>query len=400
MQNERAPDPIGAPAAPRALTDAAVWSSPSQEGAMLLLCARTVMPAGDAERLRRLAADEVDWQALVALAAKHRVLPLLDRHLNACCPERLPRATGRSLAARVAANAERSRRFSLETARLCDLLHSAGVTVIAFKGATLAATVYGDAALRQAWDIDLLVAEKDLPTVAAVLGAEGYLAGQVFDRAQDFEHPAGEIKVDLHWALTPWFFPVDVDVEGILARRHVATIDGVSIPVPCAEDMLCILCLQLAKDCWERRQHLEYLSKAVDIAEFLRATHDLAWARVIDDARRSGWLRILRFALALAGDLLAAPHPVNVRADVQADATAVRLAEQVCSRLFTPEDMVGFKLASAPFTFSHRLRQLRFYVAMRERPVDWGRHAFEIGRSGVPRMLSAWLPSKTPSRTV
>jgi hypothetical protein len=367
---------------------------------MLLLCARTVMPAGDAERLRRLAADEVDWQALVALAAKHRVLPLLDRHLNACCPERLPRATGRSLAARVAANAERSRRFSLETARLCGLLHSAGVTVIAFKGAPLAATVYGDAALRQAWDIDLLVAEKDLPTVAAMLGAEGYLAGQVFDRAQDFEHPAGEIKVDLHWALTPWFFPVDVDVEGLLARRHVATIDGVSIPAPCAEDMLCILCLQLAKDCWERRQHLEYLSKAVDIAEFLRATPDLAWARVIDDARRSGWLRILRFALALAGDLLAAPHPVNVRADVQADATAVRLAEEVCSRLFTPEDMVGFKLASAPFTFSHRLRQLRFYVAMRERPIDWGRHAFEIGRSGVPRMLSAWLPSKTPSRTV
>lgn len=399
MQNERAPERIGVPAPP-AVTDAAVWSSPSHEGAMLLLCARTVMPAGDAERLRRLAADEVDWQALVALAAKHRVLPLLDRHLNACCPEALPRATGRSLAARVAANAERSRRFSLETARLCDLLHSAEVTVIAFKGATLAATVYGDAALRQAWDIDLLVAEKDVPTVAAMLRAEGYLAGQVFDRAQDFEHPGGEIKVDLHWALTPWFFPVDVDVEGLLARRHVATINGVSIPVPCAEDMLCILCLQLAKDCWERRQHLEYLSKAVDIAEFLRATPDLQWARVIDDARRSGWLRILRFALALAGDLLAALPPANVRADVQADATAVRLAEEVCSRLFTPEDMVGFKLASAPFTFSHRLRQLRFYVAMRERPVDWGRHAFEIGRSGVPRLLSAWLPSKTPSRTL
>ena len=383
-----------------AVTDALITASPSSEGAMLLLCARTVMSVEGAERLRRLAAGVVDWQALVALAAKHRVLPLLDRNLKACCPNALLAATQRSLAVRVAANAGRSSRFSGETARLCDLLGSAGVAVIAFKGAPLAATVYGDAALRQAWDIDLLVAEKDVPTVAAVLGAEGYVAGPVFDRAQDYEHPAGEIKVDLHWALTPWFFPVDGDAGRLLDRRQVVTFDGVSIPVPCAEDMLFILCLQLAKDCWERRQHLEYLSKAVDIAEFLRATPNLQWSRVIGDARRSGWLRILRFALALAGDLLSAPLPADVQADVQGDATAVRLAADVCSRLFTPEDMDGFKLASAPFTFNHRFRQLRFYVAMRERPIDWGRHAFEIGRSGVPRILSAWFQSMLQSRTL
>lgn len=374
--------------------DAPMTASPSAEGAMLLLCSRTVMSVEDADRLRRLAAGVVDWPALSALAAKHRVVPLLARNLMACCPDAMPSAAQRSLAARVAANAGRSSRFSRETARLCDLLGSAGVAVIAFKGAPLAATVYGDAALRQAWDIDLLVAEKDVPTVAAVLDAEGYVAGPVFDRAQDYEHPGGEIKVDLHWALTPWFFPVDADVGGLLARRLVVTFDEVSIPVPCAEDMLFILCLQLAKDCWERRQHLEYLSKAVDISEFLRATPDLQWSRVIRDARRSGWLRILHFSLALVADLLESPLPADVQADVQADATAVRLAADVCRRLFTPEDMVGFKLASAPFTFNHRFRQLRFYVAMRERPIDWGWHAFEIGRSGVPRMLSAWFQSR------
>ena len=73
-----------------------------------------------------------------------------------------------------------------------------------------------------------------------------------------------------------------------------------------------------------------------------------------------------------------------------ADPTSRRLATAVCRRLFQPEDQVVFKLAAAPFTLDHRSRQLRFYLAMRERPIDWVRHFVEIGRAGVPRMLSAW----------
>lgn len=400
MRNERPAGRTAPTAEPRTVPGIPPIVSPSPEGAMLLLCARTVVSAGDAGTLRRLAAGAVDWQALIALAAKHRLLPLLERNLNACCPGAMPAGIRRSLAARVASNAERSGKFSRETARLCDRLAAAGVSVIAFKGAPLAASVYGDATLRQAWDIDLLAAEKDLPAIDSLLGAEGWVAGRTHDRARDYEHAAGGIRLDLHWALTPGFFPIEVDVDGLLARRGVVTIGGSPVPVPCAEDMLFILCLQLAKDCWERRQHLEYLSKAVDLAEFIRATPDLRWPSVIDHARRRGWLRILRFALALVGDLLAASAPAGLHEDARADATAVRLAEDVCRRLFTPEDMAGFRLASAPFTFGHRYRQLRFYIALRERPIDWGRHAFEIGRSGLPRLMSSWLQSVTPSRTL
>ena len=376
-----------------AAIDAPSMTSASPEGTILLLCARTGLSADQAARLRQVAAGQVDWKLVVSFAAKHRLLPLLHRNLTTFCPEAMPASVARSLAARVAANADTASTLRQETARLCHLLGAAGIAVMAFKGPPLAATVYGDVSLRQSWDIDLLVAESDLSRVASLLAEEGYVAGPAFDRAQDFVHSVKGITVDLHWALTPWFFPVDMNARELLSRRRLVAVDGVPIPVPCSEDMLFILCLQAAKDCWERRQHLEYLSKAVDIAEFLRATPDIEWSRVKDDARRSGCLRILHFGLAVASDLLGAPLPPDVRADVQADATAVRLVADVCHRLFTPEDMTGFRLASAPFTFSHRFRQLRFYLSMRERPVDWGRHVFEIGRTGVPRLVSTWMQS-------
>ena len=377
----------------RPAAEALIVASPSPEGAMLLLCSRTVMSTEQAARLERLGAGAVDWKAVVALAAKHRLLPLLHRNLTTFCPDAMPASAARSLAARVAANAETSGMLRQEAAHLCNLLIAAGVAVMAFKGPPLAATVYGDVSLRQSWDIDLLVAEPDVARVASLLAEEGYVPGQAFDRAQDFVNPLKGITVDVHWALTPWFFPVNVDVRELLSRQRLVAVDGVPIPVPCDDDMLFILCLQAAKDCWERRQHLEYLSKAVDIAEFLRATPYFDWSRVKAEARRSGCLRILHFGLAVASDLLGAQLPRDVRADVQADATAARLAADVCHRLFTPEDMTGFRLASAPFTVSHRFRQLRFYLSMRERPVDWGMHVFEIGRTGVPRLVSTWMRS-------
>ena len=368
----------------------------SREAAVLLLCVRTGVSREQTLRLSQLVADGIDWQKLIAIATKHRVLPLVHRTLSAACSEAIPEAVRRPLNSRITANSIRNQQLAHETARLCRLAESAGITAVAFKGPPLAIAAYGDGALRQSWDIDLLVAEQDAAAFSELLAQERYEPGRAFDRAQDHVHSDSGIGVDLHWGLTPRFFPVDADVRGLLARRSRITIDGNSVPVPSAEDMLFILCLQVAKDCWERRQHLEYLAKAVDIAEFLRASPAIDWPLVHAAAEREGWLRILHFGLALASDLLGASLPPRVQERVAADPTARRLATAVCRRLFQPEDQVVFKLAAAPFTLDHRSRQLRFYLAMRERPIDWVRHFVEIGRAGVPRMLSAW---NAPART-
>lgn len=61
------------------------------EGDMLLLCARSSLNPPEAERLRALAAGVIDWELLFLLARKHRMLPLLERHLETACPGKAPR---------------------------------------------------------------------------------------------------------------------------------------------------------------------------------------------------------------------------------------------------------------------------------------------------------------------
>ncbi len=361
------------------------------EGDMVLLCARSALSPTDAQRLRTLAAGSIDWELLFLLARKHRVLPLLERHLEAACLEKAPRAWIERLRSRTADNARRNGQLAAETGRVLALAERSGIVAVAFKGPLLAATAYGDLTLRQVWDIDVLVEERQSESFVVILAAEGYVPKRRFDRAQDLLHLETGIGIDLHWGLTPAFFPVDVGVGDLLSRRRQIIVGDAPCMVPDDADMLFILCLQLAKDCWERRQHLEYLSKAVDIAEFLRSVPPLDWERIRADAQRQGWLRVLRFGLGLAAGLLDAPLPPSLRDDLRRDPTAARLVADVCRRLFAAEDRTPFRLADAPFTLHHRYRQLRFYMAMRERPSDWLRHLAEIGRSGMPRMASAWL---------
>ena len=89
-----------------AAIDAPSMTSASPEGTILLLCARTGLSADQAARLRQVAAGQVDWKLVVSFAAKHRLLPLLHRNLTTFCPEAMPASVARSLAARVAANAD------------------------------------------------------------------------------------------------------------------------------------------------------------------------------------------------------------------------------------------------------------------------------------------------------
>jgi hypothetical protein len=362
----------------------------SREGRILLICCRVALQEPEQAQLAQLMAGPLDWEQLVALAAKHRVLPLLHHHLSRCSPTTLPAARMRHLAVRVAAHAARNLRLSQETARLCALLDAAGCTAMAFKGAPMAVTLYGKRSLRQSWDIDVLVPEEARHRAQQVLAAEGYRPRASYDWAQDFVHPVTQVAVDLHWSLTPRVFALHIDTRALLARRMFVAIDGDQIPLAAPEDLLCILCLQAAKDFWERRQHLESLLKVTDIAALLRVMPNLDWPQVTAAARREGWQRILHFGLALAGGLLDAPLPPQVAAAVRADHTAGTLAADVSQRLFSAEDLAGFNLEQASFTLPDRVRQLRFFLSMRERPRDWGWHAVAVGRSVVPQIRKAW----------
>jgi hypothetical protein len=67
------------------------------------------------------------------------------------------------LRARFEEIARKNLRFTAELIRILNCLESHGIAAIPFKGPTLAESVYGNLALREFSDLDILVRQSDFP---------------------------------------------------------------------------------------------------------------------------------------------------------------------------------------------------------------------------------------------
>lgn len=152
--------------------------------------------------------DESVWLELVALAEKEGLAPLLahriggqEAHVPASIREKLEpvrlHAIGRSLL------------YESLRRRLCARLARSGVPVMLLKGAALAFTCYEDPATRPMGDLDLLVAETDVPAAAHCLEQEGLglVAGALDPTPRSprghlaYVHATVGAVVELHWTL-------------------------------------------------------------------------------------------------------------------------------------------------------------------------------------------------------
>ncbi|MGH8059462.1 MAG: nucleotidyltransferase family protein, partial [Candidatus Entotheonellia bacterium] len=90
--------------------------------------------------LRAPSAEEVDWPALLRLAAWHRVVPFLYWGLQRTCPEAVPPSARTGLEAQMRAALGHSLFLTGELLRLLKDLHAQGIPALPFKGPALAGT--------------------------------------------------------------------------------------------------------------------------------------------------------------------------------------------------------------------------------------------------------------------
>ncbi|ADW67866.1 nucleotidyltransferase domain-containing protein [Granulicella tundricola] len=130
---------------------------------LLLLAVRVPLTSADAERLRRIAANDIDWRAFLAAAHSHRLSPLALCGLQSAALSAVPDFVFRELQSSQQASAMRAVKITLETQRIVNHFAASGFTLICLKGITLSQTIYGDPYLRHSGDLDLLTEERDLP---------------------------------------------------------------------------------------------------------------------------------------------------------------------------------------------------------------------------------------------
>jgi hypothetical protein len=353
------------------------------EAGLLLCCARTRMESATAERIHALIRNGIDWDAFLPITLAHQMSSLVYWNLRHTCQEAVPPEVLDQLRNESRANAFRNSCLTAELLKLLRLFEARGIPAVPFKGLILAASSYGNLALRQLLDLDILVQKRDLLQAKELLTSHGYRPCVPMTDGQQASYidshynyklvrDDDQVIVELHWRFSRRFhFPVEL--PRVWQRLETFSLAGATVRNLAREDLLLVLCMHGTKHCWSS------LKWICDIAELIRTHPEMEWESVIERARILGSQRSLWLGLHLASGLLGATLPDAVLRRIRADLVVESLVGQVRGRLFAATDR---KLTV--------IEQYLFYFRTAERSSDRARY--------VPLLLRAlWQTSMTPT---
>lgn len=315
-------------------------AAPTREAEVLLAClGEAVAPGTCRERIGALAHAGLDWNRLVRLAIGHGLMPALYRYVATRPDVSVPTDPLAALRAAYVANGLNNTHRTRELVRLLAVLDGAGARALAFKGPVLAALAYGDHAMRQWVDLDLLVRRRDLVSASRALTAEGYRArmhrpealfGQFFQAWEDVFRKPGELHVlDVHWELSPGYFAFVPDTETLFARAVEARLGDATVQTLSPADTLMFLCVHGTKHGWPA------LAYVLDVAMMLRAAERVDLDEVLVEATRLGSRRMLLLGLALAHALAASSLPDEIARETEREPMVSALTTRVTRELLS-----------------------------------------------------------------
>jgi hypothetical protein len=301
----------------------------SREFRLFCLALRRPLQAADIATLRDELAAAPDWDCLVEGARRHRVAPLLLAGLLACQFPDLPTELVAELRREALVAAQRSLAQTAEIARLARLFGQSGIRMLALKGVVLSAQLYGDPALRNPRDIDLLVDPQEFGDAGALLIEAGYRRdGPILSPRQsaayrrwikeaEYVHPVTGIWVELHHRLSDNPLLIPCKFTELWREREEVEIAGIVVATLPRRHLPLYLCVHGAHHCWERLRWL------VDLAAALHEPG--ATGAAIAAAEAEGLGPPMLHALILAHDWLGLPVDEPRLARARADRRVAHL---------------------------------------------------------------------------
>jgi hypothetical protein len=314
------------------------------------------------DRLRALLRQPVRWKLLFDLAERHGAQPLVYQSLidieDAVPPEQVS-----WLEQRYQANLHKALLLSSELIQIVDHLSALGLEVMPYKGLALAELIYGDIALRQAGDMDLLIRPQDLSRVRDVARQLGYTPHLSLSGAEErsylkfgyeysFDGAAGPNLLEVQWAIQPRFYAIDFDMDGLFQRATTVKVAGHPMKTPSSEDLLLALSAHAAKHVWGRLVWL------CDIARIM-SLPTLDWDWIGLQAQALGIVTIVRVSMLLANRLLGADIPAPALASFPADSAALALANEIQTHIVSE---TSYNVEAVAY--------FRLMMRLRERPAD------------------------------
>ena len=243
-------------------------------------------------------------------------MPLLYRHV-AALQSLLPEGVWDRLRPWHGGHLRYAYQATEELLRVFEEFDHQGIPGIPFKGPALSHQLYGDVALRQYSDLDILVRGADLRGATAAMLRMGYrrespLHGKRASASRRstvheiFIRGPSDPPVEIHWDLLPRCYSVPLDLDSLWDRRRSFSLGGREVASFAPEDLFLILCLHAWKHQYER------LAWLVDLAELAGSNPGLDWERMSEQVGRWRMRRIWSLSLFLMKELLDAPIPREV----------------------------------------------------------------------------------------
>jgi Uncharacterised nucleotidyltransferase len=357
--------PVADPAPSKLMAPISVSAEPEWR---LLLAACRPDSSNASEEMASLLQLPFRWDSLCEIAENHGVLPLLHQALTPF-RDSLPPEDLNTLASKHRTNLHKAMMLSRELIRIVDRLAEGGIEVMPYKGLALAESVYGDIALRQTGDIDLLIRAKDVSRACDALRTLNYARHLELPKRQEkaylgsgyeymFDGPAGRNLLELQWAVQPRFYAVDLSAEELFERAVPVSVGGRTMKSPSFEDLLIVLSLHAAKHVWAK------LIWICDLARIM-TMKDLDWKQIGLCARRFRIRRILTLNLLLAHRLLGVSIPSAAQQVLEGDTEDLA------------ETIEGFVSDGVPFDVES-LAYFRCMLRLREKPIDRVRFAARL----------------------
>ncbi len=322
----------------------------SPELDLILACCGDQPGGGTGARIQQILRHGVDWERLVPLAHHHGLVPPLYRRL--CAEMDATHSLGlEALRREDQSNTHRALWLTVELLHICRHLQARGLEVLPYKGPVLAEVLYGNVALRQFSDLDLLIRSDDLPRIKVALAELGYAPGLRLAQAAErdylksgyeytFDGARGRNLLEIKWQVLPRFYAIGFDVGDFFHRAAVVTIEGQKLQTLCDPDLMLVLCVHAAKHCWRQ---ISWLSDIVQLAR----SRALDWVALRSEAERLGIARIVTLTFMLAHELLGAECPVQLEAekDLANEGLTRRILKMIVADVeFDPETIAYFRL--------------------------------------------------------
>jgi putative nucleotidyltransferase-like protein len=309
------------------------------ENELLLAVARRELGPRGVVKVRELAREPLDWDHVIATAFSHGLLPLLQKNLTTAAEDLVPAQVLSRLKRESVANSQSVLHLIGKQLAAYRVLKNRGIRVAIFKGAVLAQMAYGEASLRQAGDIDMLIDREHFAEARSLLESLGYEMTPRLTEAQLVSHLAFHCEipfmrdewftiVDLHWSLAPRSFVFGVESREVMSRLQSVSLAGTTVETFSNEDLVLYLSMHGAKHLWHR---LEWI---VSLAEFISGASAIDWTVVLSRAKEAHATRMLALALCLVEAFSDVNLEARILRSVDPQAVMKRMSTQIKDQIF------------------------------------------------------------------